>query len=86
MALSKLTLSADSELIRTAKRLARARKTSVSALFSEHIRDLTGKEALNLQDLGPLTRRGLGLARLPANQSKSDLITAALMDKHQPKR
>ena len=78
---SKLTLTADPEIILTAKRLAAARNTSVSALFSRVIESLqTEQEALS--DVGPLTRKATGLVSLPAARTDRDLLAEALIEKH----
>ncbi|WP_457654689.1 DUF6364 family protein [Rhodocaloribacter sp.] len=59
---TKLTLRLDEELIRKAKRYARARGKSVSQLVADHFRALTGtKEArLDEEELPPVTRSLLG--------------------------
>ena len=77
----KLTLTADPEIIRTAKRLAAARDTSVSGLFSRVIESLQTEQE-TLSDVGPLTREATGLVSLPAGRTDRDLLAEALMEKH----
>ena len=77
----KLTLTADPEIIRTAKRLAAVRNTSVSALFSRVIESLQTEQE-TLADVGPLTRKATGLVSLPAGRTDRDLLAEALMEKH----
>ena len=79
---SKLTLTADPEIIRTAKRLAAARNTSVSALFSRVIESLQNEQETPVSDLGPLTMKASGLVSLPAGRTDRDLLAEALMEKH----
>ena len=79
---SKLTLTADPEIIRTAKRLAAARSTSVSALFSRVIESLQNEQETAVSDLGPLTRKASGLVSLPARRTDRDPLAKALMEKH----
>ncbi|WP_456425758.1 DUF6364 family protein [Rhodocaloribacter sp.] len=59
---TKLTLRLEEELIRKAKRYARARGKSVSQLVADHFRALTGttEERLDTEELPPLTRSLLG--------------------------
>ena len=77
----KLTLTADPEIIRTAKRLAAARNTSVSALFSRVIESLQTEQE-TLSDVEPLTRKASGLVSLPDGRTDRDLLVEALMEKH----
>lgn len=79
---SKLTLTADPEIIQTAKRLAAARNTSVSALFSRVIESLQTEQETPVSDLGSLTRKASGLVSLPAGRTDRDLLEEALMEKH----
>ncbi|MGC8542011.1 MAG: DUF6364 family protein [Phycisphaerae bacterium] len=76
----KLTLSADSEVIVLAKKLAGRQGTSVSSLFSQFIRsmDAKGRSA----SLTPLTRRASGLIRLPRGKSTRQLIEEALTKRY----
>jgi hypothetical protein len=79
---SKLTLTADPSTIETAKRLAAARNTSVSALFSRLIESMQAEEETGIDGVGPLTRKASGLVSLPAGRSDHDLLADALLEKH----
>ena len=72
----KLTLSADSDVIDLAKKLADRQGTSVSGLFSQFIRSMAtrGRPA----SLTPVTRRASGLIRLPRGKSARQLTQEAL--------
>jgi len=75
--MSKLTLSADMELIRQAKKLAAENGTSVSALFSNMLR-LMGRTSGVQETPAPLTRRATGLIRLPRGVGDWRLLEDAL--------
>lgn len=84
--LSKLTLSAEQRIIQKAKRIARARRISVSALFARYVDEQIEPEPSHAQDvpawMGPLTRQASGLARLPEGKSDTQLLEDALMKKY----
>lgn len=82
MIATKLTLSADRLIVAEAKRLAEARNTSVSALFSRFVEGLKQVETAAPERLGPMTRSAAGLVRLPAKVAKKDLIADALGGKY----
>ncbi len=82
MPTTKLTLSADSELIRQAKQLARKRGTSLSAMFDRFIRSVVLQEERS-EAPGPLTAQALGLIHLPEDRTDSELLEEALAEKHQ---
>jgi hypothetical protein len=73
----KLTLSADEEVIETAKRLARREKTSVSAMFARIVRLLGSRR----RPLGPITRKVSGVITLPRGKTDREAIEEALLDK-----
>lgn len=81
MATTKLTLSADSELIRQAKQLARKRGTSLSAMFDRFVRSVVLHEQLR-EAPGPLTAQALGLVQLPEDRADRELLEEALAEKH----
>ena len=81
MPTTKLTLSADSELIRQAKILARKRGTSLSAMFDCFVRSVILHEELR-EAPGPLTAQALGLVNLPEDRTDSDLLEEALTERH----
>ena len=81
MTKSKLTLSLDPAVVQAARRLAVARNTSVSALFSCLIESLQTCEREPSISLGPLTRQASGIVRLPERRSDRDLLAEALLDR-----
>ena len=82
MRTTKLTLSADKELIEEAKELAEKEGTSLSSMFSRFLRAvLMGRRKQELP--GPLTRKATGLVKLPANKSDRALLEEALGDKYE---
>ena len=81
MPVSKLTLSADKELIREAKKLAAENGTSVSALFARLLRAMTRAGGAQ-ESPGPLTRKATGLIRLPRSVGDEQLVAEALTDKY----
>jgi hypothetical protein len=81
MTMSKLTLSADRDLIGRAKKLAAAEGTSLSAMVSRLLRAMmrareSGDEA------GPLTRQATALIRLPSRPGDKRLLEEALVEKY----
>jgi len=75
--MAKLTLSADRETIDRAKRLARERGISVSAMFSQFVEALsTGRR--ETRDLPPVTRRSRGLGKVSADISDRELFEKAI--------
>ena len=81
MADSKLTLSADKEVIEAAKKLARENRTSVSAMFSRLLLAMTSDRS-SAKALGPITRKATVLVRLPANKGDEQLLEEALAGKY----
>lgn len=73
---TKLTLSVDESIAELAKRVAKARNTSVSAMLS---RFMTGLEAMDQSvrnpPIGPLTLAATGLACGPSDQISLGLRT-----------
>jgi len=81
MATTKLTLSADKDVIARAKRLAKRRGTSLSSMFARFLASVA-EESQTPAKPGPLTRQALGLARLPAGKSDKQLLADALADRY----
>ena len=81
---TKLTLSATPETIAMAKQLATARKTSVSALFANFIRDLHQLEHLTASSFANHAVEDLlGSADgWPADMSYDEIIRQAIREKH----
>ena len=84
MATVKLTLSANADTVAKAKELARAHNISVSAMFSRYVERLAGARDAQFDDLGPLTRRASGIARLPEGKSCKELLEEALAETDEP--
>lgn len=81
MAKLKLTLTADKQVIKRAKKLAAKNGTSVSAMFSRIIVAMThGHEKRDLP--GPLTRKATGLIHVPADSSDEELLEEAMAAKY----
>jgi len=78
----KLTLSADQDVIEKAKRLAEERGTSVSAMFSQFVESVAGDAESAPPRLGPMTRRAIGLVKLPADKTDRELIEQALVERY----
>ena len=81
MAQVKLTLSAEKEVVEEAKRIAREKNTSVSALFARYIQgisDLQRSEGV----LGPITSKASGMISLPEGESGKKLLEDALWEKY----
>jgi hypothetical protein len=79
--MSKLTLSADKEVIRQAKKLAAENGTSVSAMFSRMLRAMGRTSGLR-EPPAPLTRKATGLIRLPSGTEDERLLEDALAVKY----
>ncbi len=74
---SKLTLSADKEVIERAKKLAERQRRRVSAMFSRSLMATTrGRPSPDAQ--GPITRQATGLIRIPTNKRDQRLLEEAL--------
>ncbi len=81
--MKKLTLSAEEDVIKEAKRLAAENHTSVSAMFARWVRAVSGRRKQGRRErLGPLTRKALGLGKLPSDESDRELLEEALADKY----
>jgi len=83
MAMKKLTLSADAEVIARAKQLAQRDNTSVSAMFARFIRSLLRRDQV-LEDApaDSIAARAMGFLSLPKGRSPRDVLTEALMEKY----
>lgn len=82
---SKLTLSADKELIEQAKKLAAEYGTSVSAMFCRFVTAMT-RARRTKELIGPLTRKATGILRLPPAQGDERLLEDALAAKYTVRR
>lgn len=82
MAMTKLTLSADAQVVKTAKRIAKARHTSVSAMFSRFLRSLAMSHTTETNPIGPITREASGMIKLSKGRSDRQLVEDALTAKY----
>lgn len=80
MPTTKLTLSADRDLVRRAKELARSRGTTLSALFDRYMRSLV-REGGGDEPLGAVTRQAVGLVSLPHDRDDRELLSEALAER-----
>jgi len=83
MRLTKLTLSADRNLIKKAKVYAESEGTSLSSMFSRFLQTVLAQGHKKKPRPGPLTRKATGLAKLPASKSDRELIEEALAEKYE---
>jgi|WetSurMetagenome_2_1015567.scaffolds.fasta_scaffold106448_1 hypothetical protein len=82
MTASKLTLTADKEIIKRAKKIAAQNGTSVSAMFSRMILAMT-HESETKNPPGPLTLKATGLIHIASSEKKDDqLLEEALVKKY----
>jgi hypothetical protein len=82
MAMSKLTLYADTKVVKRAKKWASERNTSLSAMVDRFLRAVTSKSELG--DLPPITKKALGMVKLP-DKPTEELLTQALEEKYRVK-
>jgi len=81
MGASKLTLSADKEVIRLAKKIAKSEGTSVSALFSGYIRARARRVEVTNKP-GPLVRKLTGIMSASADLDERKVVDEALAEKY----
>jgi hypothetical protein len=86
MAMTKLTLSAEADLIADAKRWASSRRTSVSGMFARFLRSIEQIERDESAAISPLTRRATGLVNLPRSRSDQHLVEDALSERRKVRR
>ena len=79
--MTKVTLSMEKTILQEAKKLAKARKTSVSAMISHFVHFAANAEGLPSK-IGPLTRKVTGIGKLPPDKDYKELLTDALMEKY----
>ena len=85
--MKKLTLSADEQVIKQAKRLANENRTSVSAMFGRFIRSLARQgERAGRAPAGSIARKASGVIRLPKSTTDRQVLEDALLEKHELKR
>ena len=81
MATTKLTLSADKNLVEEAKNLADREGTSLSSMFSRFLQAVLNERRKD-EKPGPITRKATGLVKLPAKKTDRELLETALSGKH----
>jgi hypothetical protein len=81
MRTTKLTLSTDKELLREAKLLAAREGTSLSSMFARFLQAILREQSKKARP-GPITRRAIGLVKLPAGKSDRELLAEALAERH----
>ena len=74
----KLTLNAGKDVIDKAKRIARERGTSVSAMFSQFVIGMDSSQR-HRRKSAPITKRLRGLAKSSADKSDRELFEEALL-------
>ena len=82
MAMTKLTLSADDELVAQAKQLAAESGTSLSSMFTRFVQAAL-RERSRFEEPGPVTRRATGLVTLPSDRTDREIIEEALTERYQ---
>jgi hypothetical protein len=78
---TKLTLSAQRDVVKKVKRFAREQGTSVSAIFDRFARTLTSPPK-KPRRIGPLTRKAAGIISLPKGKTDRQLMEDALSERH----
>ena len=79
--MTKLTLSADEEIVKTARRLARGNRTSISAMFARMVLAAARQEKPG-NDLPPIVTRASGIIRMGAATDERELLQEALLEKY----
>jgi len=79
--MKKLTLSADEQVIREAKRLARDSGTSVSSMFERFVRSQSRRRK-PARHIGPITRKATGVIRMTKDKSEQDILAETLIKKY----
>ena len=84
MAMSKLTLSAPSEIISLAEEQARLENTSISALFANFIMAKTRMSGRrrSRQKVGPLTKSLTGIVKLPEDFDEKEFMSGVFSEKY----
>ena len=81
MPTTKLTLSADKELVEKAKKLVQEEGTSLSSMFARFLQMVLAERG-KVQRPGPITRKATGLVKLPGGKSDRELLEEALSERH----
>lgn len=81
MRMSKLTLSADKDLIKKAKHMAAKEGTSLSSMFARFLQGVL-KQRETEDRAGPITKKATGLVKLPVGKSDRELLEEALVERY----
>ncbi len=79
--MSKLTLSIPDKEITLARKKAKARGTSISAMFAEWVRAENPSGSVK-HKIGPLTRSISGIMKLPTDFNEKEMMTEILAEKY----
>ena len=77
---TKLTLSADDDLVKAAKVFAGEHGTTLSSMFSRFLQALLSRKRVRVPH-GSVTRKLSGIAKMPAGKTDRDLLGGALAGK-----
>ncbi|HBC88259.1 MAG TPA: hypothetical protein DCZ94_15010 [Lentisphaeria bacterium] len=80
--LTKLTLSAEKDVVEQARRLARKNRTSISSMFSRFIRNASRSGIDQQNPIAPITKRASGIASLKNGKTDKELLEEALSEKY----
>ena len=81
----KLTLSADKKVVEEAKKIAREKNTSISAIFSNYIMTLSDLRQYD-DEITPIARKASGIVSIPKEKSDKKLLEDALWNKYGKKK
>jgi hypothetical protein len=79
---TKLTLSLDSSVIESAKRNLQTKEKSLSSLIEDYFKALLATKTKKSQNT-PIVDELSGVASLPKNVNKNDVISDYLLEKYQ---
>lgn len=77
---TKLTLSADGDLVKAAKVFAGEQGTTLSSMFSRFLHALLSRKRARIP-YGSVTRKLSGIAKMPAAKSDREVLEEALAEK-----
>lgn len=77
---TKLTLSADGDLVKAAKVFAGEHGTTLSSMFSRFLQALLSRKRARIP-YGSVTRKLSGIAKMPAGKSDREVLEEALAEK-----
>lgn len=78
---TKLTLTIEQEVIKTAKRYAQKKGRSLSDLVESYLKTLSGKEN-NADELSPRVKRLVGAISLPEDFDYKETLKKGIEQKH----